>query len=87
MKTGISWLDVKLGARMLIKYPGLATVGVLGMAVAIAIGACFFTLLYSYLQPTPPLDEGGRVVGIANWDAEAGGSEHRSLHDFATWRE
>src|SRR5262245_43821664 len=39
-----SWLDFKLGARMLVKYPGLALVGGLGIAVAIAIGAFVFTL-------------------------------------------
>ncbi len=31
---GISWLDVKLGLRMLVKYPGLTLVGGLGMAFA-----------------------------------------------------
>ena len=34
-----SWLDLKMGLRMLRKYPGLTLVGGLGMAVAIAIGA------------------------------------------------
>ena len=34
-----SLLDFKLGARMLLKYPGLSLVGGLGMAVAIAVGA------------------------------------------------
>lgn len=82
----VSWLDVKLGLRMLVKYPGLTLVGGLGMAVAIVIGACFFAVLYSYLQPTVPLDEGERVVGIELWDAAASNQEPRSLHDFVTWR-
>ena len=34
----ISWLDFKLGLRMLIKYPWLTVAGGIGMAVAIAIG-------------------------------------------------
>ena len=58
MGAGMSWLDFKLGLRMLIKYPALTLVGGLGMAVAIAIGASFFTISYSYIQPTLPLDEG-----------------------------
>jgi hypothetical protein len=33
----VSWLDVKLGVRMLLKYPGLSAVSVIGMAVAIAV--------------------------------------------------
>lgn len=82
-----SWLDVKLGARMLIKYPGLTLVGVLGMSIAIGIGAGSFAFFYSYLYPTLPLDEGERVIGIVNWDAATNRSEDRSLHDFVTWRE
>jgi hypothetical protein len=33
----VSWLDVKLGVRMPLKYPGLSAVSVIGMAVAIAV--------------------------------------------------
>jgi putative ABC transport system permease protein len=44
-----SWLDLKLGARMLIKYPGLTLVSSLGMAVAIAIGAGVVTMVYRSL--------------------------------------
>ena len=33
------WLDVKLGVRMLVKYPGLALAGGAGIAVAVAIAA------------------------------------------------
>jgi hypothetical protein len=39
IRLNVSWLDVKLGVRMLAKYPGLSVIAVLGMAVAIAIGA------------------------------------------------
>jgi predicted permease len=86
MKTGISWLDVRLGLRMLVKHPALTLVGGLGMAVAIAIGAGFFALIDGYVLPPLPLDQGERVVGIHNWDAEANEPETRSLHDFAEWR-
>src|SRR5688572_12266767 len=55
-----SWLDLKLGARMLLKYPGLTFVGGLGMAVAIAIGAVAFSLFYTLMSPTLPLDDGDR---------------------------
>ncbi|HEX2092851.1 MAG TPA: ABC transporter permease [Longimicrobiaceae bacterium] len=83
----MSWLDVKLGVRMLIKHPGLTLIGGLGMAFAIAIGAGFFGFFYSYLNPTLPLPEGDRVVAVQNWDAAENEDEPRSLHDFVTWRE
>src|SRR4051812_34635647 len=44
------WLDIKLGARIAAKSPGLSIVGGLGMAVAIAIGAVVFTMLYGHLR-------------------------------------
>lgn len=87
MASDISWLDVKLGARMLIKYPGLTLIGGLGMAVAIAIAACSFTIFYSYLQPTVPLEDGERIVAIETMDVAANNRERRVLHDFFAWRQ
>jgi putative ABC transport system permease protein len=82
-----SVLDVKLGVRMLVKSPGLTLVGVLALSVAIAIGAGTFTFFYAYMNPPLPLDEGERIVGIENWDAEGNRREERTLHDFAIWRD
>jgi predicted permease len=86
MKTGISWLDVKLGIRMLVKYPGLTLVGGVGMAVAFAVGAGSFTFFYSHLYPNIPLEDGHRIVAVENWDTKRNNEERRALHDFATWR-
>lgn len=87
MAFGMSPLDFKLGVRMLLKYPGLTLVGGLGLAVAIAIGAGFSAVLDSYVQVTPPLDEGERLIGIENWDGVANEQDRRSLHDFVMWRD
>lgn len=83
----VSWLDVKLGARMLVKHPGLALVGVLGMAVAIAIGAASFAVIYTITDPTVPLDDGDRIVTIQNIDAARNDQAREThLHDFEAWR-
>jgi predicted permease len=87
MKTGISWLDVRLGLRMLVKHPGLTLVGGLGMAVAIAISAGSFAFFHSHLYPRIPLDEGDRIVALENWDMEVNNEERHTLHDFVVWRE
>ncbi|CAA9301679.1 MAG: hypothetical protein AVDCRST_MAG89-514, partial [uncultured Gemmatimonadetes bacterium] len=86
MKTGISWLDVKLGIRMLVKHPGLTLVGGLGMAVAFAVGAGSFTFFYSHLYPNIPLEDGHRIVAVENWDTKRNNEERRAVHDFATWK-
>ena len=81
------WLDLKLGGRMLIKYPGLTLVGGLGMAVAIALGAGAAGIVSMLLDPALPLVEGDRVVAIQNWDRAANDAEPRILHDFVAWRD
>ena len=87
MSTRFSWMDVKLAARILVRYPGLTAVGVLGMAVAIAIAAGAFGIIYTLLDPALPLDEGHRIVMIQNWDLAENSAERRILHDFAEWRD
>ncbi|HEX8693039.1 MAG TPA: ABC transporter permease [Longimicrobium sp.] len=87
MRSGISWLDFKLAARMLVKYPGLTLVGGVGMAVAIAIGAAFFDISQAYMDTMLPLDEGERVVAVQNWNSATGHRDLPWLDDFAAWRE
>ena len=58
---GISWLDVKLGLRMLVKHPGLTLVAV-GAIAMLLIGtlACTApTLRALRIMPTEALREGG----------------------------
>jgi predicted permease len=87
MRLGISSSDVKLALRMLVRYPGLTAIGVLGMAVGIAIAAGAFAIIYTFVDPALPLPEGDRIVAIQNWDAAANTPERRILHDFVAWRD
>src|ERR671919_327413 len=82
----VSWLDIKLGLRMLVKYPGLTLIGGLGRALAVAIGAGFFVIMTAIFSGLP-LDEGERVVAIETWDTEVNRRDGRILHDFVTWRD
>ena len=83
----ISWLDVKLGLRMFVKYPGLSLVSVTGMAVAIAIGAGYFTVLGTWLDATLPLREGDRIVSIRNRFVTGRAGDDASGADFLQWRD
>jgi putative ABC transport system permease protein len=83
-----SWLDFKIGLRMLVRYPGLTLVGTVSMAVAIALGSVYFESVNQFKNPRLPMRDGDRVVSILNWNASASEPESRSsLHDFAIWRE
>src|SRR2546426_3896369 len=86
MRIGMSWLDVKLGLRMLRRYPGLTIVGGLAMAFGIATGASVFEFLNQMTGPSLPLEEGGRIVGVRLWDAATQTVEKQSLFDFGIWR-
>lgn len=86
MKNRISWLDVKLGARMLVKHPGLTVVGGLAIAVAVAVSTSMFTFIHSSVFPVLPLPEGDRIVALENWDVKKNNEERRALRDLAVWR-
>jgi predicted permease len=84
--TAVSWLDWKLGARLLLKYPALTIIGGLSLAGAIAIGALGIEVADELLYKRLPFDEGGRVVRLETRDMAASRVEPRMLHDFAIWR-
>jgi predicted permease len=78
---------MKLGARMLSKYPGITLVGGISMAFAIWFGTVTFELLGLFLFPQLPLPGGDRIVQVYNWDTKATVSEKRVVHDLLIWRE
>ena len=82
----LSWLDLKLAIRMLLKYPGLTVIGGLGIAMAVAIGVGFFAIFEARFYPIIPLNDGERLVGLQNINARTYRQEHRALHDFVLWR-
>ena len=81
-----SWLDVRLGFRLLLRNWGLTLVGGLAMTVAIAIAAAVFTAFDVVLWSPLPLDEGDRVVAIQVWDREAGRRRDTTRQDVERWR-
>ncbi len=78
--------DLKLGGRLLVKYPGLTIVGGLAMAFAICVGTVIFQMQSIFVHPSLPLSQGDRLVRIRNWDVAASSAEPRALHDFNVWR-
>lgn len=81
------WLmDLKLGARMLVKTPGLTIVGVIALAVGIAAGASYFEFVNDLFRPKLSFPGADRLVGLLNWDLAKGNVEDRSLYEFAAWK-
>jgi predicted permease len=80
-------MDLKLGGRMLVKYPGLTIVGGLAMAFAIWVGIVIFQVVGLFVHPTLPLPQGARLVEIQTIDVAANDEEEKVLHDFLQWQQ
>ena len=89
---GLAWLggfalDVKLGFRMLAKYPMLTLVGAAAMAFGIASGVAAFELRTQFSNPSLPLDEGSRIVALRHWHVAQNRPVLPTASDFAAWRD
>ncbi|HYC52379.1 MAG TPA: ABC transporter permease [Gemmatimonadaceae bacterium] len=82
----VSMLDFKLGARMLVKYPGLTIVGGLAIAFAITVGSGTFEVVRQAAAPTLPWPGADRILGIEYADVETGKSRAATARDFVAWR-
>jgi predicted permease len=88
---GLAWLsglslDLKLGGRMLLKYPGLTLAGGLAIAVAIGLGAGWYDLMGKVMAPTIPLPQGDRLVVVETQNILTNEPELRVARDFLEWR-
>lgn len=88
---GTAWLnglslDLKLGLRMLAKYPGLTVVGGLAMAFGIWFGAVTFKMFGLVTSTNLPLPDGDRIVRIMYWDSKTLQDEEPVLYDYQLWR-
>ena len=85
-RPSVSWLDLKLGVRMLVRYPVLTIVGGVGLTFAIAIGAAVFAFISLLLWPSLPLPEGDRIVRVLLYDDSTNQYEGRVTADYLRWR-
>src|SRR5262245_53354964 len=60
-------IDLKLGVRMMRKWPGLTVIAVLALAVGIGAGAGYFETINDMLRPKLSFPGAERIVGILNW--------------------
>lgn len=82
----MSWLDVKLGFRMLVRYPVLTVIGTGSLAAGIALGAAAFAFISLFLWPRMPLPEGDRIVNVAIHDVALSRDEPRIAADYFRMR-
>ena len=82
-----SMLDLRLGARMLVKYPVLTMIATIAVAFAIAVGTVGFEIARQALWPTIPLSDGNQIVALRNWNVADNASASASRRDYELWRD
>ena len=80
-------MELRLGVRMLVRYPGLTVVGGLAMALAIVVGAGVFEVVKRATDPVLPLPDGEGIVGLMYWDRAKDDRKSPNSYDFLKWRE
>ncbi|MEQ9569887.1 MAG: permease prefix domain 1-containing protein, partial [Longimicrobiales bacterium] len=79
-----SWIDVRLGLRMLVKHPGLTVVAAFALAVGIPVGMAPSHLADALERPLPE-DPENRVRAIRFWDPAMARSVSPSTADLERW--
>ncbi|MEP6765851.1 MAG: ABC transporter permease [Gemmatimonadaceae bacterium] len=80
----VSWIDVKLGFRMLVKHPVLTLASVFALAVGIPVGLAPAHLAHAVNAPLPG-DTHNRVRAIRYWDPATVSIAGTSYEEFAVW--
>ena len=80
-------MDLRLGLRLLIKYPGLTVVGSRALAFAIGVGAVTFEVIQRATAPKLPLPDGDRIVGFKFLNSVESTGKLANSYDFFNWRE
>lgn len=81
-----SWIDVKLGARMLRKHPGLTLVAGFALAVGIPVGLAPMHLAEMVEAPLPE-DPENRIRSIRLWDPATQSLGRVQYDDYRHWQD
>ncbi|MGD2068871.1 MAG: ABC transporter permease [Gemmatimonadota bacterium] len=81
----VSWIDVKLGLRMLRKHPGLTLVSTFALAVGIPVGLAPAHFVDGIMAPLP-VPAGEDIRSLRLWNARLGRAATPTYRDFDAWR-
>jgi putative ABC transport system permease protein len=81
----VSMLDVRLGARMLLKHPLMTVVSVISLAVGIPVGLAPMHV-FDALEAPLPVQDGDRVLGLRYWSRQDLRAVPATEYDFSAWK-
>jgi putative ABC transport system permease protein len=80
--------DIRYGARMLAKRPGLSALGILALALGIGLTTTMFSIVYAAVLKGLPYERSDRIVAIfRNRSAQGIQFMPVGIHDFTDWRQ
>ena len=83
---GVSWLDVKLGLRMLVKHPGSTLVAVVTLAIGIPVGLVPMHIA-AVAETAPPVAESDRLYALRYVDLGSSRPLPAFIDHFEVWRD
>jgi len=84
--TRFSLLDLKLGLRMLVKYPGLTIVTMFALAIGIPVGLTP-THLANAVEAPLPVPDGHEIRLLRYWNQASRTSTPTTFYDLLQWRD
>jgi len=80
--------DLRYGARMLVKRPGLSALAILALAVGVGLTTTMFSIVYGMVLKGLPYERSDRLAAIFR-ERPAQGIQFMpvGIHDFTDWRE
>jgi hypothetical protein len=79
--------DIRYGARMLVKRPGLSALGIVALALGIGLTTTMFSIVYAAVLKGLPYERSDRLVAIfRNRPAQGIRVSAVGIHDFTDWR-
>ena len=80
--------DIRYGARMLVKRPGLSALGIVALALGIGLTTTMFSIVYAAVLKGLPYERSDRLVAIFRTrPAQSIQFLPVNIHDFTDWRE
>ncbi|HEV2915202.1 MAG TPA: ABC transporter permease [Pyrinomonadaceae bacterium] len=83
---GTLWLDLRYGARMLLKNPGFTLVTILALALGIGANTAIFSVVNAVLLRPLPFPTAERLVFISEWSQQVPNMSV-SYPNFVDWRD